>query len=124
MRTKTSNAEKIRTAVKAGEKPKEISKRLNIPVSTVYTVSWKMRNPKKRKRVVISSRQAELAKRLEIPIKAYAKQLVKLSEPKTATPYADFIREELENVEQQIGRLQTIASFLTIRQQQLAQNGE
>jgi len=122
MRTKTSNAEKIREAVKAGEKPRDISKRLNIPVSTVYTVSWKMRQPKKRKRIVISKERADLAKRLNIPLEKYARALV--AAEKKATPYADFIKEELENVEQQIGRLQTIASFLTIRQQQLAQNGE
>ena len=119
MKTKMSNAAKIRSALQAGETAKEISQRLKVPISTVYTVNWKM---KKAKKVVLTKRQADLAKKLNIPIKTYAKELLRAQAK--PTPLADFVRAELANIEGQISRLGTIASFLSIRLQQLEHNGE
>ena len=119
MKTKMSNASKIRAALRAGEKPKEISQRLKVPINTVYTVNWKM---KKAKRIVVTKTQSDLAKKLGVPIQAYAKEMLRMQAK--PTPLADFVRAELANLDHDINRLENIRAFLTLRLQQLEQNGE
>ena len=105
MKTKLSNAAKIRAALAAGDKAKNISQRLKVPISTVYTINWKMKNGKTIKR--------------KIPF------VIDTIEPvKKQTPLADFIREEVKNLEYDINRLDNIRSFLALRLQQLEQNGK
>ena len=104
MKTKMSNAAKIRAALAVGDKPKNISQRLKVPISTVYTLKWKMKNGKVAKR--------------KVPFVVDQIKAIK------STPLADFIREELASVERQIDNLHTIASFLAVRLRQMEQNGE
>ena len=94
----STRAAKVRAAIQAGEPVKAIAARFKLKPQTVYTMRWKMAKER-----VVSP----------ISIKA----------PKP-TPNADFVREELVNVERQIDNLNVIASFLTIRLRQLEHNGE
>ena len=105
MKTKMSNAAKIRAALAAGDGAKNISQRLKVPISTVYTLKWKMKNGKKVTR--------------KVPF------VIDTIEPiKKSTPLADFIGEEIKALDYDIDRLQNIRAFLSLRQQQLGQNGE
>jgi hypothetical protein len=105
MKTKMSNAAKIRSALRAGETAKEISQRLKVPISTVYTVNWKMKNGK--------------------TVTRKAPFVIDTIEPiKKSTPLADFIGEEIKALDYDIDRLQIIRAFLSLRRQQLGQNGE
>lgn len=113
MKTKMSNAAKIRAALAAGDKPKNISQRLNVPISTVYTVNWKMKKrPKKigRPKKVLTFNT----------LKGVADKLQKEND----NVAVNFVREELASIERQIDNLHTIASFLAIRLRQMEQNGE
>jgi hypothetical protein len=96
---KTTKSVQIRKAISEGKTPTAIAKELKVPVNTVYTVRWKMN-------------------------KAVKQDSVKLPMQHLATPNADFVRDELANIERQIDNLNTIASFLAIRLRQLEQNGE
>lgn len=44
MKVQITKSEMIRKALRAGAKPKNIAKRLGVPVQTVYTLSWKMKS--------------------------------------------------------------------------------
>ena len=105
MKTKMSNAAKIRAALAAGDEAKNISQRLKVPISTVYTLKWKMKNGKTATR--------------KVPF------VIDTIEPiKKSTPLADFISEEIKTLDYDIDRLQNIRAFLSLRRQQLEQNGE
>ena len=95
----------IRSMLKAGKTVKEITKALKVSPQFVYTQKWMMKGGEKK----VAARKMVL-------------QYEKTS--KKATPNADFIREELANIERQIDNLNVIASFLAIRLRQLEQNGE
>jgi transposase-like protein len=94
----STRAAKVRDAIQAGEPVKDIAARFKLKPQTVYTMRWKMTK-----------------ERVTSPIS------IKAPKP---TPNADFVREELANVERQIDNLNVIASFLTIRLRQLEHNGE
>jgi hypothetical protein len=97
---KTTKSVQIRKAINEGKTPRTIAKELKVPVNTVYTLRWKMNKEVKQDGVKVS------------PMKILS------------TPNADFVRDELANIERQIDNLNTIASFLAIRLRQLEQNGE
>lgn len=140
MKTKMSKSDKIRAAIKAGKSTKEIVENLKVPISSVYTVRWRMKKEAAKKRVVITSDQAFLAKKLGVPLEIYARELIKAKSKKVGrpkkvqippapkvsapTPVRDFVLQEMVNIEHQIDRLNTIRSFLSIRLQQLEQSGE
>ena len=95
----------IRSMLKAGKTVKEITKALKVSPQFVYTQKWMMKGGEKK-------------------VAARKKMLQSKETSKKATPNADFIREELANIERQIDNLNIIASFLAIRLRQLEQNGE
>lgn len=124
---KVSKAAKIREAISANEKPRDIAKRLKVPVSAVYTEGWKLRKEAKKK-VTVNRTEAMLAKKVGISIEQYAEQKMLAAnskivfEHKPVDPALEFLRDELASVERQIDTLNTVASFLTIRLRQMEQN--
>lgn len=48
MKKRINKSELIRTALKAGEVPKDIAAKLKVPVQSVYTLRWKMNNTTKK----------------------------------------------------------------------------
>ena len=102
MKTKSAT---IRSMLKAGKTVKEITKAVKVSPQVVYTQKWMMKGGEKKvaaRKMILQFKEAN----------------------KKATPNADFVREELANVERQIDNLNVIASFLAIRLRQLEQNGE
>lgn len=137
-----SKSSVVRDMTIAGKSPKEISKSLNVPLSTVYTVRWKMKNDKKRRynlsklkpnvplvvdqtNVVVDK---TVSRKIGRPKKVLTFAKLKKVSDKLATQNnntaSNFLREELASIERQIDNLHTIASFLTIRLRQMEQNGE
>lgn len=100
---KVSKVAKIRAALSAGQKPKDVAKNLKVSISSVYTENWKMRQENK--------------------VKTTANKLPPMPkfQPKP-DPAFDFLRDELASVERQIDTLNTVASFLAIRLRQMEQN--
>lgn len=103
----------IKSMLLGGKTPKEISHSLNVPVGSVYTARWQMKKEGKRRKV---GRPKKIVQTLKF----------KNSQPPAPkyTPLANFVLQEMVNIEHQIDRLNTIRSFLSIRLQQLEQNGE
>lgn len=125
-----SKASEIRKAIRAGEKPKDIAARLGVKINKIYTTKWEMKKTAALKRkisspkkIAITKSEADLAKKLGVPVNIYAKEKLKAESIKE-TPLANFVLQELVNLEHQIDRLNTIRSFLSLRLQQLEQNGE
>ena len=137
-----SKSSVVRDMTIAGKSPKEISKSLNVPLSTVYTVRWKMKNDKKRRynlsklkpnvplvvdqtNVVVDK---TVSRKIGRPKKVLTFAKLKKVSDKLATQNnntaSNFLREELASIERQIDNLHTIASFLAIRLRQMEQNGE
>lgn len=137
-----SKSSVVRDMTIAGKSPKEISKSLNVPLSTVYTVRWKMKNDKKRRYnlsklkpnvpLVVDQTNVVVGKTVSRKIGRPKKVLTfnKLKEvadkltTQNNNTASNFLREELASIERQIDNLHTIASFLTIRLRQMEQNGE
>jgi hypothetical protein len=97
---KVSKAAQIRAEIAQGTAPSVIAKKLKVPISTVYTARWKMKNTKQPK-VKISP---VILKKLNTPID---------------NPYIDDIVE----VRRQIDDLLVIENYLRTRADQVAQNG-
>lgn len=99
---KVSKVAKIRAALSAGQKPKDVAKNLKVSISSVYTEGWRMR---KESKVKASNKLPPMPK----------------FQPKP-DPGVEFLREELASVERRIDTLNTVASFLAIRLRQMEQN--
>lgn len=103
---KISKTQKIKEALLSNEDAKSISKRLKVPVQTVYTVKWHMKKkginpdaPRQRLRMADS---------------------VKKELPKDEVH--EFIKDEISWIDSQIEQLRTIRAFLAIREAQLKPN--
>lgn len=103
---KISKTQKIKEALLSNEDTKSISKRLKVPVQTVYTVKWHM----KKKGINPDA----LRQRLRMT------DSVKEEPPKDEVH--EFIKDEISWIDNQIEQLRTIRAFLAIREAQLKPN--
>lgn len=121
----TTKNQAIRKAIEAGEKPKDIAKRLKAAISTVYTVKWKM-NKEAKNKISITKSEADLAKKLNIPLEVYARQKLKMEQEEIKKPIPSIEQElyidDLMEIRRQIDNLRVIESFLQTRIQQMEQN--
>ena len=111
---KISKTQKIKEALLSNEDTKSISKRLKVPVQTVYTVKWHMKKkginpdaPRQRIRMTDS-----VKKELE-NYEANTKLMLSKNE------VHEFIKDEISWIDNQIEQLRTIRAFLAIREAQL-----
>ena len=122
MKTKSKSAQ-IREAITAGEASPAIAKRLKVPISYVYNEKYKMKKESPKKRVVLRRAEAEIATKLGIPLKDYAKTKMKMEqeEKQKQTPsiQQQLYIDDLMEINKQIDTLETIASFLKIRIEQM-----
>jgi len=95
-----SIASKVRSMIRAGNKPKDISAVLGVSRSKIYNQKYLMKKSKRASTTPV------------------------VSIPRADTSMSDFVRAELATLERQIENLNTIASFMSIRLRQLEQNGE
>lgn len=107
---KLSKAAQVRAAVREGLTPAEISKKLKVPLSTVYTTRWKMKTAKKGKEIPLAVDETK--------VKVHPALLKSLNKP-IDNPYIDDIVE----VRRQIDDLLVIENYLRTRADQVAQNG-
>jgi predicted membrane chloride channel (bestrophin family) len=105
----TTKAEAIRSAIKAGQTPKEIAKALKVSVATVYTTRWQMRKESKENKATAPK-----------PATPKAKVVAEVKYPAEMQAYID----DMIEIERQIMDLETIKAFLRIRIGQMEQNAK
>lgn len=122
MKTKSKSAQ-IREALLSGEASPAIAKQLKVPISYVYNEKYKLKKATPKKRVVLRRAEAEIATKLGIPLKDYAKTKMKMEqeEKQKQTPSIEqqLYIDDLMEIKKQIDTLETIASFLKIRIEQM-----
>ena len=103
MKTK-SQAAKIRELVAKNIPPKEIAGQLKVPISTVYTVRWKLKKANK-----VSDHIAAKSKAKTSAAKAKAKEI------KQNNDILGYLLEELQATNQLISDAQAVETYLKVR---------
>lgn len=96
-----SKAEKIRELVMKEVPAKEIAAKLKVPISTVYTTKWKMKNTKPTPQV-----KATIKKELD---KAKSRDVARHND------LVSYLMKELETTRKLISDAQAIETYLLVR---------
>lgn len=109
---KISKTQKIKEALLSNEDAKSISKRLRVPIQSVYTVKWKLKkkgiNPDApRQRIRMTDSVKKELENYEANTKLLKDEV------------HEFIKDEISWIDNQIEQLRTIRAFLAIREAQL-----
>lgn len=99
-----SKAAKIREMVTQEVPPKDIAAKLKVPISTVYTVRWKMKKANK-----VSDHIAAKSKTKSPAIKAKAKELNRHNE------LLDYLMGEMQETNRLISDATAIRTYLAVR---------
>ena len=98
-----SKAAKIREMVKQAVPPKDIAAKLKVPISTVYTVRWKMKKTKPTAEV-----QTKVKQMLD-RTKPKAKEIQRHNE------LLEYLMKEMQETNKLISDAEAIRTYLTVR---------